>query len=150
MYPVKNLLSNPIASSDSSKISWYFFPTVTLPQHLWVWSVNKMDLLYQKYCELKIAKSFLSIFWTPLQHFTSLSFPAKFEFGFDSFGEDYGIKTFLNKCLSTRLDGNVKFQTVVIWFEYTKVSNYDLPKYNTTKPSCIFQFFYLKTFMYIF
>lgn len=75
-----------------------------------------MDLLYRKYCELKIAKSLLSIFETPLQHFTSLSLMvskhmAKFEFGFDSFGEDYGIKTFLNKHLSTtRLDWDVKFK----------------------------------------
>lgn len=56
---------------------------------------------------------------------------AKFEFGFDSYGEEYGIKTFLNKRSSTRLGWNVK-DYVVIWFEYAKVSNYDLPKNNTT------------------
>lgn len=69
---------------------------------------------------------------------------AKFEFGFDSFGEDYGIKTFLNKHLSTRLDWDVKFKDyVVIWFECAKVSNYNLPNYNTT-PSCVFHFFLLE------
>lgn len=76
------------------------------------------------------------LFQTPLQLFTSLSLMvskhmAKFEFRFDSYGEEYGIKTFLNKRLSTRLGWNVK-DYVVIWFEYAKVSNYDLPKNNTT------------------
>lgn len=53
---------------------------------------------------------------------------AKFEFGFDSFGEDCGIKTFLNKCLKeykARLERHFK-DCVVIWFACAKVSDYDI------------------------
>lgn len=33
---------------------------------------------------------------------------------------------------------------VVIWFEYAKVNSYDLPKYSTINPSCVFHFFLLE------
>lgn len=129
--PSKSLPSNATVSSNSkcSDISSQviFCPSICEFDQYIGWA------FYIKYCKWQFAKSLVSIFSTQLQHFTSLSLMvskhmAKFEIGFDSFGEDCGIKTFLNKCLKeykARLERHFK-DCVVIWFACAKVSDYDI------------------------